>query len=86
MSPSGAWVAGMLGSLYVQTADLEYSEDRESACGHYGKAVEIFESVTGSDHAPRTTRPYSSARGTASPPAEAGPEFQRLRRGGFASF
>ncbi len=39
MSPSSAWAAGMLGSLYVETADLEYSEDRESACELYGKAV-----------------------------------------------
>ena len=41
MSPSGAWAAGMLGSLYVQTADVEDSDDHESACGLYGKAVEI---------------------------------------------
>jgi tetratricopeptide (TPR) repeat protein len=48
-SPTGAYVSEMLGDLYVKTADLEYSEDRESACGLYGKAVEIFESVAGSD-------------------------------------
>ena len=47
MSPSGAWAAGMLATLYVQTADLQYSEDRESACGLYGKALGIFESFAG---------------------------------------
>jgi tetratricopeptide (TPR) repeat protein len=51
-SPSGVWVSGMLGSLYIQTADLEYAENRESACGLYGKAVGIFESVAGSDLRP----------------------------------
>ena len=49
MAPSGAWAAGMLGSLYVRTADLEYSEDRESACELYRKAVGTFESVAGTD-------------------------------------
>jgi non-specific serine/threonine protein kinase/serine/threonine-protein kinase len=53
-SPSGAWAAGMLGSLYVETADLEYSEDRKSACGLYGKAVELFESVAGSNSSPES--------------------------------
>ncbi len=48
MSPSGAWVAGMLASLYVETADLLYPEERESACADYGKAVGTFESVAGS--------------------------------------
>jgi tetratricopeptide (TPR) repeat protein len=48
-SPSSAWAAGMLGSLYVQTADLEYPEDRESACELYGRAVGLFGSVAGSD-------------------------------------
>ena len=47
MSPSGAWAAGMLATLYVQTADLQYSEDRASACGLYGKALGIFESFAG---------------------------------------
>ena len=49
MSPSSAWVAGMLGGLYVQTADLEYPEDRGSACELYGKALGIFEAPAGSD-------------------------------------
>jgi hypothetical protein len=34
--------------LYVQTADLEYLEDRESACGLYGKAVKTLEPMSGS--------------------------------------
>jgi tetratricopeptide (TPR) repeat protein len=49
MSPSAAWAAGMLATLYVETADLQYSEDRASACELYGKAVGIFESVPGSE-------------------------------------
>jgi eukaryotic-like serine/threonine-protein kinase len=49
MSPSAAWVSGMLGESYARTADLEYSENPESACVLYGKAVETFESVPGSD-------------------------------------
>ncbi|MET0620629.1 MAG: protein kinase [Thermoanaerobaculia bacterium] len=49
MSPSGAWAAGMLATLYVETGDLVSSEDRDSACALYGKAVGIFESVAGSD-------------------------------------
>jgi hypothetical protein len=52
MSPSSAWAAGMLGSLLVQTGDLEYSQDRESACELYGKAVAILDSMTGSDLLP----------------------------------
>ncbi len=47
MSPSGAWAAGMLATLYVEMADLQYSEDRASACGLYGKALGIFESFAG---------------------------------------
>jgi tetratricopeptide (TPR) repeat protein len=54
MSPSGGWAAGMLGSLYVETADLEYSEDHEAACGLYGKAVGVFESVAGTALRPET--------------------------------
>jgi len=49
MSPSSTWAAGMLGRLYVQTADLEYPKDRESACELYGKAVGIVEAPAGSD-------------------------------------
>ncbi|HVQ54027.1 MAG TPA: hypothetical protein VMT25_02555, partial [Thermoanaerobaculia bacterium] len=52
MSPSSTWVAGMLGRLYVQTADLEYPENRESACALYGKALGIFESTAGPDLRP----------------------------------
>jgi non-specific serine/threonine protein kinase/serine/threonine-protein kinase len=47
MSPSGAWAAGMLATLYVKTADSQYSEDRASACELYGKAVGVFESFDG---------------------------------------
>jgi tetratricopeptide (TPR) repeat protein len=49
MSPSGAWAAGMLATLYIETADLQYSDDRASACGLYAKAAGIFESVPGSE-------------------------------------
>ena len=52
MSPSSAWVAGLLGRLYVQTADLEYPGDRGPACELYGKAVEILEAPAGSDSRP----------------------------------
>jgi non-specific serine/threonine protein kinase/serine/threonine-protein kinase len=52
MSPSSAWAAGLLGSLYVETADLEYPADRESACELYGKAVGVFESTAGPDLRP----------------------------------
>ena len=62
MSPSAAWAAGMLGSLYVETADLEFSQDREGACGLYGKAVGIFESVPGSDASPDKNAHFVSAK------------------------
>jgi len=62
MSPTAAWAAGMLGSLYVETADLEYSENREAACGLYGKAVEVFESVPGLDLSPDRKKHFGSAR------------------------
>jgi non-specific serine/threonine protein kinase/serine/threonine-protein kinase len=42
-SPSGAWASGMLGTLYVQIADLEIDRDRAEACALYRKAVSIFE-------------------------------------------
>ncbi|HYX19800.1 MAG TPA: protein kinase [Thermoanaerobaculia bacterium] len=44
-SPSGAWAAGMLGSLYVQIAELERSEDGEEACALYAGAVRLFEPI-----------------------------------------
>jgi len=44
-SPSAAWAAGMLGSLYVQTAELERAENGEEACVLYGKAVRVFEPI-----------------------------------------
>ena len=37
-SPQAAWVSGMLGSLYLDTADV----DSETACELYGKAVGIL--------------------------------------------
>jgi len=61
-SPSGAWAAGMLGSLYVRTADLESSDDHGSACGLYGKAVRVFESVPGSDLSPESQVLLTRAR------------------------
>jgi tetratricopeptide (TPR) repeat protein len=51
-SPTGPWVSGMLGGVYVQIADFEYAEDPESACGLYGKAVGLFDSVPGSASSP----------------------------------
>jgi eukaryotic-like serine/threonine-protein kinase len=41
-SPSGAWASGMLGTLYLQTADLEAGRNPTEACLLYGKAVGIF--------------------------------------------
>jgi tetratricopeptide (TPR) repeat protein len=41
-SPSGAWASGMLGTLYLEMADLEAGNDPTEACLLYGKAVGIF--------------------------------------------
>ena len=41
-SPSGAWASGMLGTLYLQTADLEAGNNPTEACLLYGKAVGVF--------------------------------------------
>jgi eukaryotic-like serine/threonine-protein kinase len=41
-SPTGVWVSGMLGSLYVEAADLERSGDPAAACEQYRKAVGIL--------------------------------------------
>jgi hypothetical protein len=35
----------MLGSLYVQIAELERSEDGEEACALYAGAVRLFEPI-----------------------------------------
>jgi tetratricopeptide (TPR) repeat protein len=61
-SPASAWVSGMLGALYVQMANLEYPEDRESSCRHYGKAVGVFEGVAGSGLAPENEANLLRAR------------------------
>ena len=44
-SPSEAWASGMLGSLYVEMADLEKNESPGEACALYGKAVGLFEPI-----------------------------------------
>ena len=41
-SPQAAWASGMLGTLYLDTADVEQSGDPGSACELYGKAVNIL--------------------------------------------
>ncbi|HKD18352.1 MAG TPA: hypothetical protein VKG23_10830, partial [Thermoanaerobaculia bacterium] len=46
VSPSSAWVSGMLGSLYVQTADAELATGGAEACGLYSKAVGLFEPMS----------------------------------------
>ena len=74
MSPSGAWAAGMLGSLYVETADLEYSDGsriRLRALRQGGGNLRVVRRL---GLEPRS-KELSSARGTASPPAEAGPDL-----------
>jgi tetratricopeptide (TPR) repeat protein len=45
-SPSSAWVSGMLGSLYVQSADADLAANGAEACGLYGKAVGLFEPMS----------------------------------------
>jgi non-specific serine/threonine protein kinase/serine/threonine-protein kinase len=45
-SPSSAWVSGMLGDLYVDTADADLASGGAEACGLYRKAVGIFEPMS----------------------------------------
>jgi len=55
-SPSEAWAASMLGSLYVELAELERSENASEACTLYGKAVRIFEPMAASGSLPPRRR------------------------------
>jgi hypothetical protein len=74
-SPAGAWVSGMLGSLYIQTADLEYSRIANPPAGSIARRWESSSRSPALTYAPKQ-RSCCSKRGTASTPAEAGPEFR----------
>jgi eukaryotic-like serine/threonine-protein kinase len=56
-SPSSAWVSGMLGALYVSTADAEVPADGPGACGLYEKAVAIFEPMAAAATLNESRRP-----------------------------
>jgi non-specific serine/threonine protein kinase/serine/threonine-protein kinase len=45
-SPSSAWVSGMLGDLYTDTADADLATGGAEACGLYSKAVEVLEPMS----------------------------------------
>lgn len=54
-SPTAAWASGMLGTLYVDTADLLAGANRGEACDLYGRAVRLFEG-TGAEGLPARRR------------------------------
>ena len=55
-SPSAAWASGMLGTLYVDIADLEAAGGADEACGLYRKAVGVFEPIAASGVLPAKRR------------------------------
>lgn len=63
-SPSEAWAAGMLGSLYVQLAELERTENGVEACALYGKAVGLLEplATSGGGLSPKRREQLAVAR------------------------
>jgi eukaryotic-like serine/threonine-protein kinase len=54
---SDTWVSGMLGDLYVDTADAELVAGDADACGLYGKAVEILEPMSAAGTLTEKRRP-----------------------------
>jgi eukaryotic-like serine/threonine-protein kinase len=44
-APSNAWTSGMLGMLYVRTAELGGGADRAAACELYAKALSLLEPI-----------------------------------------
>ncbi len=68
--PSNFWVAGMLATLEVETANLEAAADREAACALYEKARARFESIAASsplapDRQPAFERAKAASAGCA---------------------
>ena len=56
-SPSSAWVSGMLGDLYVDTADADLAAGGAEACGLYEKAVRVFEPMSAAGTLTEKRRP-----------------------------